>query len=161
MSNQNAAEVSQPRPSVWHNPIPKFMFMRQSLDPDFCLAPAQQCKPIMRDGRRSRIDIVFDVLDIVGEDGEIGPTRLIGRANISWNVLKETMTYLTERAILTTRTVGAREFVSLSPIGFRLLETLKVAQSLLMPDEDDPRGSLGTDDGVHHLEVGIPSSCHA
>ena len=85
----------------------------------------------MWDGRRSRLDIIFDILDAVGEDGETLPTRIMGRVNISSNVLKETMTYLTERAILTTQTVGAREVVSLSPIGFRLLETLKVVRSLL------------------------------
>jgi predicted transcriptional regulator len=88
----------------------------------------------MWDGRRSRLDIIFDVLDTVGADGESRPTHLMYRTNTSWNVLKETMTYLTERAILATRTVGARKAVSLTPTGFRLLETLKIARSLLMPD---------------------------
>lgn len=134
MSKHTTIEVSGLRPSMEHNPILKSGFLRECQDPDSCLAPAQPCKPFMWDGRRSRLDIIFDVLDTVGADGESRPTHLMYRTNTSWNVLKETMTYLTERAILATRTVGARKAVSLTPTGFRLLETLKIARSLLMPD---------------------------
>jgi predicted transcriptional regulator len=119
-----------------------------------CLAPAQPCNHFELVGRRSRLDIIFDVLDEVGADGEAGPTRLMYRTNTNWKVIKETMTYLNERALLTTQTVGAREVVSLSPIGFKLLENLRVVRSLLMPNADGSHSSLGTDEGEHHLASG-------
>jgi len=88
--------------------------------------------------RRSRLDICFELLEIIRDEGEIKPTQLMYKANLSWRTLDELLSFLSERGLVLTSRVGARKMLSLTEKGSTCLDDLKGAWSILMPAQPTP-----------------------
>ncbi len=87
--------------------------------------------------RRSLMDICFDIMNTLWADGDSKPTQLMYRTNLSWNVMMDLLAHLEGRGLISTRKVGARRTISLTPIGKICLQRLWEARALLMPSPAD------------------------
>jgi predicted transcriptional regulator len=86
--------------------------------------------------RRSLVEMSFDILNTVWVEGEAKPTRLMYRANLSWNVMCDILEHLTDRGLLKVNTCGARRTISLTPLGTTCLQRLNEARTLLLGEKD-------------------------
>jgi len=82
-------------------------------------------------GRRSRLDMCFDILEEVWSHGEIKPTQLMYKTNLSWKVLTETVAYLGDRGLVKTVEVGSRRLIGLTEAGVSCVSSLHAARSLV------------------------------
>ena len=82
-------------------------------------------------GRRSRLDMCFDILDEVWAHGEIKPTQLMYKTNLSWKVLTETVSYLCDRGLVKTVQVGPRRLIGLTEAGVSCVSSLHAARTLV------------------------------
>jgi len=55
--------------------------------------------------KRSRFEISCDILKLI-LDGEEKPTKLMFKANISWNVIKEILEILVKKELVTEHMIG-------------------------------------------------------
>jgi len=72
-------------------------------------------------GKRSRLEIIRDILLIVQNNHEIKPTPLLRRSNISSSRFKEYYTDLLDKGFL-QKSSGESKQVALTPKGQRFLE---------------------------------------
>ena len=89
----------------------------------------------VRGGRRSRLDMCFDILEEVWAHGEIKPTQLMYKTNLSWKVLTETVAYLCDRGLVKSIEAGSRRLIALTEAGASCVTTLNAARSLVAPEE--------------------------
>jgi predicted transcriptional regulator len=71
-------------------------------------------------GRRSRTEMMLDILESVKEGAE-GPTRIMQRANLSWSVLQGLLERLVRREFVKPETDGARKRYEITPRGLEVL----------------------------------------
>jgi predicted transcriptional regulator len=71
-------------------------------------------------GRRSRTEMMLDILESVKEGAE-GPTRIMYRANLSWPVLQGLLKRLVQRELVKPETDGARRRYEITPRGLEVL----------------------------------------
>jgi predicted transcriptional regulator len=89
--------------------------------------------------RRSLTDICFDILNSLWVDGDSRPTQLMYKTNLSWNVLMNLLTHLDGRGLISSKKLGARRMISLTPIGKTCLQRLAEARACLLVAPDDDR----------------------
>jgi predicted transcriptional regulator len=87
-------------------------------------------------GRRSRLDMCFDILEEVWAHGEIKPTQLMYKTNLSWKVLTETVSYLCDRGLLKTVQVGPRRLIGLTEAGVSCVSSLHAARRLVSQEPE-------------------------
>jgi predicted transcriptional regulator len=75
--------------------------------------------------RRSRLEILFDVIKYVGERGEVRGTRVMYGTNLRWRVLREELDYLEKKELIRSRQKDSRVFFSLTPEGLALLKRIE------------------------------------
>jgi predicted transcriptional regulator len=85
--------------------------------------------------RRSRLDICHELMGVIHEKGEIGPTQLMYKANLSWKTFTELLVYLSERNLVRSSKVGARYVLSLTDLGNTCLRDLDNAHRILISEE--------------------------
>ena len=93
--------------------------------------------------RRSRLDICFELLEVVWAKEEIKPTQLMYKANLSWRMLSETLNYLSERDLVNFHAAGSRRTVALTQKGKACLQRLHEARSALIPEPETVVGEFG------------------
>jgi predicted transcriptional regulator len=72
------------------------------------------------EGRRSKLEIYVDILEAVS-NGTVGPTRIMYKANTSWQVLQETLDFLLSNGFLLEGLENSRRVYGLTEKGFRVL----------------------------------------
>jgi len=72
-------------------------------------------------GRRSKLEIYVDILGAIAS-GNVGPTRIMYKANISWQVLQETLDFLMSNGFLAEELENSRRIYRLTEKGFRVLK---------------------------------------
>jgi predicted transcriptional regulator len=85
--------------------------------------------------RRSRLDICHELMEVIHEKGEIGPTQLMYKANLSWKTFTELLEYLSGRDLVRSSKVGARYVLSLTELGNTCLRDLDNARRILVAEE--------------------------
>jgi len=93
------------------------------------------------DLRRSRLDICFELMEATFVRKEIKPTQLMYKANLSWKMMTEMLTYLDERGLIQQSQTGARRTISLTELGASCLEKLHEARKMLDPERGEPTSS--------------------
>ncbi|GAB6148649.1 winged helix-turn-helix domain-containing protein [Stetteria hydrogenophila] len=81
--------------------------------------------------RRSRLDIVIDVLSRLAEEGEMPPSRLATAANLPYDRLQEVLGALEARGLVRTKTQGRGRLVEVTGEGRRALAELLRVRRLL------------------------------
>jgi len=88
--------------------------------------------------KRSRLEVYFDVLKAIGE-GVDKPTRIMYKANLSWNTLEDALTTLVSREFVVEKRVGNSRRYSLSSKGQnaldhfnKALESLSTSSNLII-----------------------------
>ena len=89
--------------------------------------------------RRSRLDICFDIMDSIWDNGELKPTQLMYKANLSWKVATDLTKYLISRGLVSSRPSGSRQIITLTPQGKDCLRRLHEARDALVPSEDEAK----------------------
>ena len=64
--------------------------------------------------KRSRLEVYFDVLKAIGE-GVDKPTRIMYKANLSWNTLEDALATLANKEFVIEKRVGNSRRYLLSP----------------------------------------------
>lgn len=85
--------------------------------------------------RRSRLDICYDILEVVWKHQEIKPTQLMYKANLSWKVMTDMVDHLGKRGLMESRVVGSRKTLALTLAGRSCLEKLHQARSAIIAEE--------------------------
>ena len=83
-------------------------------------------------GRRSKLEIYFDIIENVA-NGNVGPTRIMYKSNISWQVLQESLDFLISNGFLVEGVESARKVYRLTEKGFRVRnEFTRVREELIV-----------------------------
>lgn len=78
------------------------------------------------------MEIYIDILGAVSK-GNVGPTRIMYKANISWQVLQEALDFLMSNGFLLEEIESARRVYRLTEKGFRVLnDFVKVKEELIV-----------------------------
>ena len=93
---------------------------------------------LITEQRRSRLDICFELMEVIWTKEDIKPTQLMYKANLSWKMLSDLLSYLSERGLVRTSRVGARRTYSLTEEGTSCLRRLHEARQALVPENIHP-----------------------
>ena len=93
--------------------------------------------------RRSRLDICFELMEVIWTREEIKPTQLMYKANLSWRMLSEILSYLSEKGVVSFTEVGSRRMITLTEKGTSCLQRLHEARSALMSEAGDGSEEFG------------------
>ena len=78
------------------------------------------------------MEIYVDMLDAIAK-GNRGPTRIMYKANISWQVLQESLDFLMSNAFLSEEVENSRRTYKLTDKGFRVLnDFMRVKEELVV-----------------------------
>jgi predicted transcriptional regulator len=88
------------------------------------------------DLRRSRLDICFELMEVIWAKEEIKPTHLMYKANVSWKVLSQLLSYLADRGMVRINQNGPRRTISLTDLGTSCLRRLHEARTMLVPYDE-------------------------
>gem|GEM_PF-1896706 len=91
----------------------------------------------MKKHKRTRVEIVIDVLENVASYGPIVPTRLATSANMPYDRLLPIVEDLVSKKILSVREEGRSRYLEMTPKGYKLLRELKKLRKLLRDFELD------------------------
>lgn len=84
--------------------------------------------------KRSRVELVLEILEAIYEEGEINPTKLSLKVNLSYDRVKRILGELAERKLVEVQPHDDRKGaakITLTPRGIKLLLELKKLKSLL------------------------------
>ena len=81
--------------------------------------------------RRSRVDIVIDVLDALAREGPMPPTRLATAANLPYDRLTKILEDLESRGLVTVDRGERASMVAMTRRGYQALHELKRFKQLL------------------------------
>ena len=81
--------------------------------------------------RRSRVDIVIDVLDALASEGALPPTRLATLANLPYDRLSRILDDLESRGLVTVDEGERGKLVAITRKGFEALQELRRFKRLL------------------------------
>ena len=70
--------------------------------------------------KRSRFEISCDILKLIF-DGEEKPTKLMFKANISWNVIKEILEILVKKELVTEHMIGKVKRYKITDKGIQVI----------------------------------------
>jgi predicted transcriptional regulator len=96
----------------------------------------------VRERRRSRNDICYELMEEIRKQGSAKPTQLMYSANLSWKTLTELLSYLSDRGLVRWSKVGPRRTLSITEEGTRLLESMRQVHSVLIADGQGAPGTL-------------------
>ncbi len=91
----------------------------------------------MKKQKRTRIEIVIDILENIASQGSIVPTRLATSANMPYDRLLPIVEDLVDKKILTLREEGRSRYLEMTQKGYKLLRELKRLRKLLRDFELD------------------------
>ncbi len=83
--------------------------------------------------RRSKLEVMVDILKVIAEEREIRRTRIMYRANLAWKVLREALDFLEKNRILESRATPSGVFVSLTAEGYKVLQRYTEIESVFVP----------------------------
>jgi len=82
--------------------------------------------------RRDRIDVIYDILSAIErEGGEIKPTRLMYKSNLSHKLLKSHIHELIERGVIEEVTIKEKKYIIITEIGRKFMSELRKMRKFL------------------------------
>jgi predicted transcriptional regulator len=85
-----------------------------------------EAQPLRRlRARRSGLEVRMDIL-IVVRDGAEGPTQIMAKSNLSWNLLTHHMKELVDHGIVSEHNIGERLVYRLTEKGINILRSYMV-----------------------------------
>ena len=83
--------------------------------------------------RRSKVEVFVDILKVVAREGDIRRTRLMYKANLAWNVLKDSLDLMETRGMIKSEEKSSGIFVSITQEGYNLLRRFSDVESAFTP----------------------------
>ncbi len=71
--------------------------------------------------RRSKLEVFVDILRVIAQEGEIRRTAVMFRANLAWNVLRESLDSMEKTGAIKKERKSSGVFLSLTQEGYSLL----------------------------------------
>ncbi|MCD6398910.1 MAG: winged helix-turn-helix transcriptional regulator [Candidatus Aenigmarchaeota archaeon] len=82
--------------------------------------------------RRDRIDVIYDILSAIEkEGGQIKPTRLMYKSNLSHKLLKSHMQDLIERGVIEETTIKKKNYIVITESGKKFISELRKMRRFL------------------------------
>jgi predicted transcriptional regulator len=92
--------------------------------------------------RRSKLEVFVDILKVVAQEGEIRRTRVMFKANLAWNVLKDSLESMEKSGTIKTERKSSGVFISLTQEGHNLLHRFSEFETALSPQAGAGTASL-------------------
>jgi predicted transcriptional regulator len=86
----------------------------------------------LRKQRRSRAEIVLEILEVLSSYEGISPTRLATAANLPYDRLQPILRMLVERGLVAMSRNSRSTVLSLTPKGFKVLRELRRVMRILL-----------------------------
>lgn len=71
--------------------------------------------------RRSRLEIILDILKVIAGNGSLRPTHIMYKANITWETLKQNLSYLKQLNAINEIVEEDGTYFTATPIGLEVL----------------------------------------
>ncbi|MCD6477478.1 MAG: hypothetical protein J7K87_00560 [Candidatus Aenigmarchaeota archaeon] len=82
--------------------------------------------------RRDRIDVIYDILSAIEkEGGQIKPTRLMYKSNLSHKLMKSHIQNLTERGVIEEITTKKKKYIAITEDGKKFISELRKMKRFL------------------------------
>jgi predicted transcriptional regulator len=94
--------------------------------------------------RRSKLEVLLDILRVVREEGQIRRTRLMYRANLAWKVLRESLQLLAKNDLIRVEEDGDVSYIVLTPKGHALMQKFDEVESVFAPMINDGQSRAET-----------------
>lgn len=78
---------------------------------------------------RSKIRIYMDILQVIREDGQAKPTRILQKANLSHDRLTRYLGELVDKSLVSENQDNGNRYYTLTEQGTKFLDELKKAQT--------------------------------
>ena len=93
--------------------------------------------------RRSKIEVLADVMKVVASEREIRRTRIMYKANLAWKVLKDALDFLETKGILRSEAKDSGIFMSLTDEGYGVLRRFNELEEIftrpaVVPSQQEP-----------------------
>ena len=88
-------------------------------------------KTSRRHEQRSRLRIIYDILRVIGEEEEARPTRIMYKANLSYDRLQKYLRELTRKGLIVEEKTEDRMVYRLTKKGFKALNEIRNIERLL------------------------------
>ncbi len=82
--------------------------------------------------RRSKLEVLMDIMKVVAEEREAKRTRIMYKANLAWNVLKECLDSMESKGMLTSKDTPSGLVVQATEDGLNLLNKYCAVESVFM-----------------------------
>lgn len=88
--------------------------------------------------RRSKLEVLVDILRAIAEEGRARRTRVMFKANLSWNVFKEALLLLQHKGLVALERTASGTYLTLTSKGHALLRLFDEVESALAPEPQEP-----------------------
>jgi predicted transcriptional regulator len=92
--------------------------------------------------RRSKLEVLMDIMKVVAEEREAKRTKIMYKANLAWNVLKESLDSMEKKGIITSKATPAGVVVFATQEGLALLNKYCSVESVFTEPIQDAEGLL-------------------
>ncbi len=86
--------------------------------------------------RRSKMEVLVDILKVIAREGAIRRTTLMYKANLAWKVLKESLNVMESRGMIKSEQKPSGLFVSITQEGYDLLGRFSDVETALIPEPE-------------------------
>lgn len=80
--------------------------------------------------RRSKFEIVYDILALIRREGKIKPTHVLYKGNLSYDRLKKYMNELKEKGLIDEIIEKKKKFYIITEKGIKIVEEAKKIQEV-------------------------------
>jgi predicted transcriptional regulator len=88
--------------------------------------------------RRSKLEVLVDIIKAIAEEERIRRTRVMFKANLSWNVLKEALEFLERKGVIAFEKAQSGTYLTLTNKGYALLRLFSELENALAPEPEPP-----------------------
>jgi predicted transcriptional regulator len=92
--------------------------------------------------RRSKLEVLMDIMKVVVEEREAKRTKIMYKANLAWNVLKESLDSMEKKGFITSRATPNGVLVLATKDGLALLNKYCSVESVFTEPVQEAEGLM-------------------
>jgi predicted transcriptional regulator len=93
--------------------------------------------------RRSKLEVFMDIMKVVAEEREAKRTRIMYRANLAWNVLKDSLDTMERKGMVASKETPSGVVVRATEGGLELLQKYSSVESTFAEPSEHAMGLFG------------------
>ena len=92
--------------------------------------------------RRSKLEVLMDIMKVVAEEREAKRTKIMYKANLAWNVLKDSLDSMEKKGIITSKATPSGVVVFATQEGLELLNKYCSVESVFIEPVQHAEGLM-------------------